>query len=125
MSCQDWFKGTVHEGQPRGRVIKLHGLDTYVSEPTNGRTVKGIIVVIPDAFGWVFVNNKLLADHYADKGDYRVYLPDFMAGKLKSLHLGPQFDAKSLSGWSAPVWMLDTIRVMETPGNWISKLSVF
>jgi hypothetical protein len=31
-------------------------------------------------FGWVFVNNKLLADHYADKGDYRVYLPDFMAG---------------------------------------------
>ncbi|KAN0090033.1 alpha/beta-hydrolase [Hyaloscypha variabilis] len=104
MSCPDCFKGTVHEGQPQGRVIKLHGLDTYVSEPTNGRAVKGIIVVIPDAFGWVFVNNKLLADHYADKGDYRVYLPDFMAG------------------WSAPVWMLDTIRVMETPGNWFSKL---
>lgn len=61
-------------------MIKLHGLETYVSEPTGGRTVKGIIVIIPDAFGIEFVNNKILADHYADKGDYRVYLPDFMLG---------------------------------------------
>ncbi len=63
-------------------MIKLHGLDTYVSEPTDGRVAKGIIVIIPDAFGIDFVNNKLLADHYASKGDYKVYFPDFMLGEF-------------------------------------------
>lgn len=81
MSCPDCFSGSVHEGTPRGRIIKLHGLDTYVTEPGDGREVKNIIIIIPDAFGWEFVNNRLLADHYADKGQYRVYLPDFMLGR--------------------------------------------
>lgn len=81
MSCPECLQGAIHEGQPRGEVTKIHGLDTYVSEPADGRVIKGIMVIIPDALGWVFVNNRLLADHYADKGDFRVYLPDFMAGK--------------------------------------------
>jgi dienelactone hydrolase len=82
MACPDCFRGRVHEGTPRGKIIKLYGLDTYVSDPTENRTAKGIIVIIPDAFGLPFVNNQLLADHYAEKSDYRVYLPDFMASKL-------------------------------------------
>lgn len=81
MSCPDCFTGHVHDGKPRGVVMKFHGLDTYVTDPTDGRPVRGIIVIIPDAFGWEFVNNRLLADHYAEKGDYRVYLPDFMNGQ--------------------------------------------
>lgn len=82
MSCPDCFQGAIHEGKPRGKVIKLHGLDTYVVEPTDGRPVKAIIVMIPDAFGWEFVNCRLLADTYANKGDFKVYLPDFMDGEL-------------------------------------------
>ncbi len=89
MACADCFPGHVHEDTPRGTSIKLHGLDTYVSEPTGGRPVKGIVVIIPDAFGWEFVNNRILADHYADKGDFKVYLPDFMAGE----HLQPDSTA--------------------------------
>jgi hypothetical protein len=81
MSCPDCFSGAAHEGTPRGKMITLHGLETYVSEPADDRPVKGIIVIIPDAFGLPFVNNKILADHYADKGNYRVYLPDFMLGE--------------------------------------------
>ena len=81
MSCPDCFAGHEHDGTPRGKDINLHGLDTYVSEPADGREVKGIIVIIPDAFGKPFKNNQLLADHYADKGNYRVYLPDFMLGE--------------------------------------------
>jgi dienelactone hydrolase len=61
-------------------MVKLHGLDTYVTEPPEGRPAKGIIVIIPDAFGIDFINNKILADIYAAKGDYKVYLPDFMRG---------------------------------------------
>ena len=85
MSCPECFQGTIHIGQPRGKVTKLHGLDTYVIEPVDSREVKGIITIIPDAFGWVFINNRLLADHYVDKGDYRVYVPDFMAGKTSDM----------------------------------------
>jgi len=103
MSCPDCFSGHVHEGQPRGNVTKLYGLDTYTSEPTGGRPVKGIIVIIPDAFGWEFVNNRLLADHYADKGNYKVYLPDFM------------------NGTAAPAYLLDSTRAVLAPGNYLYK----
>lgn len=43
--------------------------------------MKGIVVIIPDAFGWEFVNNRLMVDEYARKGDFTVFLPDFMNGK--------------------------------------------
>jgi hypothetical protein len=82
MACPECFRGSVHEGTPRGKIVKLYGLDTYVSDPAENTIAKGIIVIIPDAFGLPFVNNQLLADHYAEKSDYRVYLPDFMAGKI-------------------------------------------
>lgn len=51
MSCSACFSGYQHDGEPRGEMIKLNGLDTYVSEPTQGRPVNGIVVIIPDAFG--------------------------------------------------------------------------
>ncbi|KAF7555974.1 hypothetical protein G7046_g6419 [Stylonectria norvegica] len=87
MSCPECFQGSIHEGQPRGKNIKLHGLDAYVTEPSDGRTVKGIIVVLPDAFGWDFVNCRILADHLSDKGHYKVYLPDFMNGTAASVSM--------------------------------------
>jgi dienelactone hydrolase len=79
MSCPNCFSGHVHDGLPQGREGKIHGRDTYIAEPKEG-PVKGIIIIIPDAFGWQFVNNKILADHYAARGGYKVYLPDFMDG---------------------------------------------
>lgn len=82
MSCPDCFTGHQHHGTPKGDMIDLHGLQTYVIKPPQGRAAKGIIVIIPDAFGIDFVNNKLLADTYAAKGDFTVYLPDFMLGML-------------------------------------------
>ena len=69
MSCPDCAKGYVHEGEPKGQVTTLHGLHVYVSEPAEGKEVRGIIVITPDAFGWEFVNNRLLADHYAAKSN--------------------------------------------------------
>jgi dienelactone hydrolase len=82
MSCPDCFSGHVHPGTPRGKEVKLHGLDVYVAEPKKTGDVKGTIVVITDAFGWKFVNNRILADNYADKSSYRVYVPDFMLGRF-------------------------------------------
>lgn len=39
-------------------------------------------VVIPDAFGWEFVNNPpLLVDEYARNGGFTVFMPDFRNDK--------------------------------------------
>lgn len=86
MSCPDCFSGEPRRDgvEPQGRMMKLHGLDTYVAGPSadshNARR-QGALVIIPDAMGIDFVNNKLLADAYASKGGYTVYLPDFMRGQ--------------------------------------------
>ena len=106
MSCRDCFSGSVHEGVPQGFITKVFGVDTYVSEPPDGAAAKGIIVIIPDALGQPFVNNQLLADHYAAKGSYRVYLPDFM------------------KGYACPPWMLDGLRKAENSRNLLVKMLV-
>ncbi|KAL5362078.1 Alpha/Beta hydrolase protein [Aspergillus floccosus] len=107
MSCPDCFSGHVHQGTPKGQVTKLHGLDVYVVEPAGGSDgVTGIIIIIPDAFGWNFVNNRILADHYAEKSKYKIYLPDFMHGR------------------AAPAWLVDTMRAVlktDTLYDWLTK----
>ena len=80
MACPDCFSGTEHLGNPTGTIETIHGLPTYVARPKEGVTPKGIVVYIPDAFGIEFANNKILADHYASRGGFLVYLPDIMGG---------------------------------------------
>ena len=82
MPCRDCSTGTLHEGTPKGRVEKIHGLPTYIADPPSGTEPKGIVVIIPDAFGWELPNSRVLADSYAEKGNFRVFLPDFMDGIL-------------------------------------------
>lgn len=91
MACPDCFKGALHEGTPTGRVETLHGFPTYISEPPSG-SPKGIIVIIPDALGWEFNNNRILADCYAKRVNARVYLPDFMAGRGAPASILPSMD---------------------------------
>jgi dienelactone hydrolase len=81
MSCPQCFQGHEHQGTPTGRVEQVFDRATYIAEPPNGVEPKGIVVIVPDVFGWDFVNNRLLADAYAAKGNFRVYLPDFMDGR--------------------------------------------
>jgi dienelactone hydrolase len=73
--------GTVHEGSYKGTVGAVAGLPTYIAKPSSSTTTKeGIIVIVPDVFGWDFINNRLLADEYAERSGRVVYLPDFMFG---------------------------------------------
>ena len=85
MSCPACFQGIERtDAKPTGRVTKLHGLDCYIASPASGPS-QGIIVIVPDAFGWTFVNNRLLADEYARQGNFDVYLPDFMGGEWSAI----------------------------------------
>lgn len=85
MACPKCISGHKHDGETLGKVEKIHGLDTYVTEGTNP---KAILIYVPDAFGWTFNNARILADHYASRIPARVYVADFMNGNLP-LHLPP------------------------------------
>jgi hypothetical protein len=82
ISCKNCVSGALHSGTPVGSTETLHGLRTYITRPPAGVEPKGVIVIIPDAFGWELVNSRILADNYAQKGQFVVYLPDFMNGML-------------------------------------------
>lgn len=84
MACNDCASGHLHEGTPTGRVETVHGLQTYVTSPPGDEASKGIVVIIPDAFGWNLNNNRILADEYAKRAGVTVYLPDFMNGTSTS-----------------------------------------
>ncbi|KAK5071051.1 hypothetical protein LTR64_007554 [Lithohypha guttulata] len=103
MSCNgECFSGALMaDYRPQGNIETIHGRETYVARPPNGSNPKGIVIIIPDAFGLPFPNNKNLADRYAKDGNFLVYLPDFMDGR------------------SAPVWMLNVFpQVMSTATIW-------
>ncbi|KAF5718294.1 dienelactone hydrolase family [Fusarium mundagurra] len=104
MSCPQCFSGHVNSGTPTGRWDTVYGLRTYIAEPPSGKSAKAVIVIIPDAFGVDFVNNQILADHYASAADYLVYLPDFMNGS------------------AAPVrTMINMAHLWDETGSWLSK----
>ncbi|KAK7754804.1 hypothetical protein SLS62_003118 [Diatrype stigma] len=97
---RDPEKYSVNEYRGHGVLEGLHGLDVYVAEPASGQPPKGFIVLIPDAFGWDFVNIQLMADNFARKKDYRVYVPDFM------------------NGHSAPLYIIDKMKALEGKTWW-------
>ncbi|KAI9676975.1 MAG: hypothetical protein M1817_006814 [Caeruleum heppii] len=80
MACQDCVAGVVRSGKLSGHETKIHGFDTYISEPKASAPPKGIVVIVCDVFGWTFPNTRLLADDYAKKGNFIVYVPDFTHG---------------------------------------------
>ncbi|KAI1309189.1 dienelactone hydrolase family protein [Xylaria venustula] len=105
MSCPACFSGAVHDGTPTGTVTKLYDLDVYIAEPASGNPPKGIIILLPDMFGWDFVNIRLMADNFARKKDYRVYAPDFMKGH------------------SAPISMINSMQKVMAPKTWYDTFS--
>ncbi|KAF1983907.1 alpha/beta-hydrolase [Aulographum hederae CBS 113979] len=94
-------QGTLHTHvKPTGRETRLHGVDCYVADGPNGQPPNGIVVILPDIFGWKLPNTRILADNYARKGGFMVLVPEFMDGHampmaaLKPLQLmddGPVF----------------------------------
>lgn len=113
MACRECVSGALHDGTPIGREETIHGLPTYVSEPPSGQ-VKGIIVIIPDALGWTFNNNRILADTYAERTNSRVYLPEFMDGHAMPVSMFAHMDALSDQGWMIGKMLVNTLILAET-----------
>ena len=123
MSCPECFSGHVDYGTPLGRIEKVHGRETYIAEPPNGKTPKGIVIILHDAFGMIFKNNQILADHYAAAGQYLVYLPDFMDGGSPGFQR--LFLLTTSIGRPAPVDLLPVMNnLTDYNDSWLWKPSV-
>jgi hypothetical protein len=72
MSHQCCLQGFEWEGTPTGKESTLAINKAYVT----GSNPDVAIMVIADLFGWTFINERLLSDHYANEVDATVYMPD-------------------------------------------------
>ncbi|KAI9784644.1 MAG: hypothetical protein M1839_001866 [Geoglossum umbratile] len=84
--CADCVTGSIHEGTPAGRTGNLHGLPTYIAEPPDGTAPKGLVVILPDVFGWEFTNTRVLADVFLSLRAYSYIIP-FVIRNRKSVVL--------------------------------------
>ncbi|KAH8671306.1 Alpha/Beta hydrolase protein [Xylariales sp. PMI_506] len=115
--CADCFKGTLRgDAVLTGTEERIHGLEAYVARPEDGVDPKGIVVIIPDAYGWKLKNTRAMADNYAKRAQVLVYLPDFMNGSGVDSSLGvllDNFNAPSQSWYTTlvqkPYWMVQFV----------------
>ena len=87
LQCRDCVTGALHTDTPTGIELTIHDIPTYVARPNEGQPEKGLIIYITDIFGWELPNNRLLADRYAKKGGYVVYIPDFLRGRSAQIFI--------------------------------------
>lgn len=99
--------GHLHSGEPRGHVVKLAGLDAYVTgDPINKPKT---ILFLTEIFGYHLPNARLLADEHAAAGFY-VVVPDFYEGDYAPVSF--LYDIAALPGdpepakdaFDFPVW---------------------
>lgn len=67
------LRGIQWEAQPKGTETTLAGRPCYIAGSENASAA---IMIIHDLFGWTFRNTRILADHYAEEVQARVYVPD-------------------------------------------------
>ncbi|KAF2663572.1 dienelactone hydrolase [Microthyrium microscopicum] len=76
MASECCLRGFQWDGTPIGKESTLANNKAYVV----GSNADVAIMVIPDLFGWTFVNERLLSDYYAKEVNATVYMPDFFGG---------------------------------------------
>lgn len=81
------LKGSLHEGNSRGRFVSIAGIETYISDPAspNGH----ILLYFPDVWG-MFPNGLLVMDAFADAG-YLVLGLDYFRGVCLGIFSFPSF----------------------------------
>ena len=90
--------GTLWQGSPSGKEIKLGGLNTYLAVPPAGSTPKAGILFLSDIFGWKVNNARLFTDRLAKAG-FVVACPDFFNGDAVTP------ERKAEKDFSLPEWL--------------------
>jgi hypothetical protein len=72
------LSGTLHEGEERGEIQTISGLETYVATPKEGKANGNVVFYFPDVWG-LFKNGRLIMDVFADAG-YLTFGVDYFRG---------------------------------------------
>lgn len=72
------LKGTIHKGEPKGKFVTIAEMETYISEPPEGKANRHILLHFPDVWGMA-TNGLLIMDGFADAG-FLVLSPDYFRG---------------------------------------------
>ena len=79
------LKGNIHEGEPRGKLQTIAGLETYVVTPSPDTKNNGnVVFFFPDVWG-LFTNGMLVMDAFAEAG-YTVLAPDYFQSESMLFH---------------------------------------
>lgn len=97
------FKGTIHEGEPRGTVEKIASVDTYIVHPPEGKDNGHVVIYFPDIWGF-FKNGFLIMDGFADAGYTTVGL-DYFFGDPIWLHRKDKNDKTTEPGFDSAAWI--------------------
>jgi len=69
----------LHEGTPLGKFEDLHGLRTYIINPSNSDGKLDTIILLTDIYGPDYINTQLVADEWSKQG-WKVVIPDLFVG---------------------------------------------
>ena len=85
-SGQCCLKGSLHDGEPKGRYDTVAGINTYISEPAAGKANGNIVLYFPDVYGF-FTNGLLVMDGFAEAGYLAIGLDYFRGVSVMGLCL--------------------------------------
>ncbi|TFK91184.1 alpha/beta-hydrolase [Polyporus arcularius HHB13444] len=88
-------KTVQHDGEARGKVETIAGVETYVARPADGSNKK-VILFFADVYGALYINAELIMDYWADNG-YLVLGLDYFEGDSMQKH--PDRDQFDFPGW--------------------------
>ncbi|KAI5120824.1 hypothetical protein M0805_003220 [Coniferiporia weirii] len=114
----DCFKAVQHSGDPKGTILKIAGVDTYVSTPpqnVKGQPAKGVILFYADVYGPMFINNKLIQDFFAEQGFIVVGI-DYFLGDPVYIHDGE-------NGFDRSAWLEKSkIQARKCEPDWLKAI---
>ncbi|KAJ2980782.1 hypothetical protein NQ176_g2436 [Zarea fungicola] len=95
------LKGDFHHGEPKGSVIQIDGVETYIATPDPKNANGNILLYFPDAFG-LHINSMLMMDAYAACGYLTLGVDYFLGDAITKYSATPLTDPNfNLEAWSA------------------------
>ncbi|KAF7712883.1 Uncharacterized protein PECH_001858 [Penicillium ucsense] len=82
--------GVKHEGEAKGSLEQVGGVETYLTYPSN-KSASRAVLLLTDVIGHRFINAQLIADQLAANG-YFVVMPDLFHGDAIPLNRPAGFD---------------------------------
>jgi len=114
------LKGTIHEGEPRGRMDTIAGIETYISSPPQEIVNGHILLYFPDVWG-LFNNGLLIMDGFANAG-YLVLGLDYFRGDPVWKHRKDRHD-NSNPNFDYEAWKMKHIAFAdENVPKWVEQV---